>query len=196
MRGDDDRLATLIEIEEEREDIVGIARVEIARRLVADDRVRVMDERTRDSDPLRLATRQRMDEAVDLREESDLREYLGDTLEDVPIWIPADLHREGDVFADGLAREELVVLEDDADIAPILRHTTTVEGRNVDTAVVENLSRLRPESADERIDEARLTAAGVADEEDKLARSDVESDVAEDGAVAVGDSEALDAHGV
>jgi uncharacterized protein (DUF1015 family) len=65
---------------EEVHDLCRIGPIEIARRLIRDDHIGIMDQSTSDTGPLDLTTREFFDIGMTLREESDLSEDLRHSL--------------------------------------------------------------------------------------------------------------------
>ena len=114
----------------------------------------------------------------------DEREHPVDGRPDLAPRRAGHLEREGDVLADRLGRQELEVLEDDADLAPHLGHLAAAELGHV-LAVEDDRAARRELVADEQLDERRLARAGRPDEEDEVALGDDQVDVAQ-GDLAVG----------
>src|SRR5205085_11076874 len=77
VRGDEDAGALkAAQVEEQRADLFGRARVEVARRLVGEDEARARDERARERHALLLAARKLSGEVSRARGESDRAEHL------------------------------------------------------------------------------------------------------------------------
>lgn len=87
MRGDDDGFSHCIQLFENPHDLPGVRGIQISSRLVADDDLRIMDERTGDRDALDLSARQLVYEVVRFPQKSHLRQHLGHALGDFVIAI-------------------------------------------------------------------------------------------------------------
>ena len=153
--------------------------VERRDRLVEDDQLRVESERPRDADPLPLAARELVREAVRvLRREPDRPQQLvhpGAPLRAVIATVDAE--RLADDVADRHARVErrVRVLEDDLHLPAHLAHLAPTEVRDV-APVEDDLARRRLDQLDQRAREGRLAAAGLADEPERLARAQCQVD--------------------
>src|SRR6266508_3432756 len=119
-----------------------------------------------------------MREVIAALRESDEREYaLGLLAHDVSLMTGHD-QRERDVLSDGLRREQLEVLEDDADLAPQARDPGAGHARDV-VAIDDDAAGRRQLLADQQSDESRLACARGADEKDEVAGIDPQVDVAQ-----------------
>ena len=94
--------------------------VEVAGRLVRQQQRRVVDERARQRDALLLAARQLVGIVVSLVERPTRRRISGTFALMLGARLADHLQAVGDVVVDGAVRQQLVVLEDDADVAPQL----------------------------------------------------------------------------
>src|SRR6185503_21037559 len=74
MRNLDDRGPLLVELLEELHDLLALARVQVAGRLVSEDHLRVRDHRARDGDELLLAARQLVRVEILLADDRELVE--------------------------------------------------------------------------------------------------------------------------
>ena len=92
--------------------------------------------------------------------------------------MPGHLQGERDVLADGLGRQELEVLEHDADLAPHVRHLAPRQLGEV-VAVEGDRALRRQLVADQELHERGLAGPGRADEEDEVALGHDEVDVLE-----------------
>ena len=129
---------------------------------------------------LLLAARQLVREALLLAGEADEVEHGGDLLADHVLRPPDHLERERDVLEDRLVREQLVVLEDVADVAPQVRHLGV--RHVVDVAPGDpDLAPLGLLLAVHQAQQRALARPGRADEEDELGLRDVEARVPECG---------------
>ena len=95
---------------------------------------------------------------------------------DPPAGRASHLEGEGDVLADGLRRQELEVLEDDADLAPHHGHLPARQAGKV-VAVEDHVAHRGQLVPDQELHQGRLAGAGCADEEDEVALRDDEVDV-------------------
>lgn len=179
MSGDDDRLALLVEFEEEVDDVGSIVRIEIPGRFISDDNLGIVDERSSDTDTLCFSSGESLDEGFFLMEESDSRENLGEFLEDVGILVSAHLHSEGDIFADGFGAEELIILEHNSNISPVGEEFLFAKCVHI-FAMERECPGLGPEVSDEHLDETRFTTPRSADEEDEFSRFDFDIHILED----------------
>jgi hypothetical protein len=161
---------------EQLHDPNGRVRVEVARRLVADEERRVVDERARDRDALLLAARELVGERVRLVRETDHRQHLWHLLADRRAVLALHLQRVGHVLGGGAARQQLEVLEDAADVAAQHRHLRRLEAAEL-AAADHHLAARRLELLQQQPDQRRLPRAGGADDEHELALVDVERDV-------------------
>jgi hypothetical protein len=105
--------------------------VEVAGRLVGEQDVRLVDQRARDRDALLLAARERERALVAAVLQADLLQHLEHARARDAARCRDHVERERDVLLDGAAREQLEVLEHDADPAPQLGHRARREPRRV-----------------------------------------------------------------
>ena len=122
VRHHDDRLAEVVlELAQQREDRLGVARVEIAGRLVGDDQIGIGDDGARDGDALLLAARERARVVVEpLVEADDAQRGLG-ALQALGLVEMREQQRQRDVVARVEHRDQVEELEDQADVprAPV-----------------------------------------------------------------------------
>ncbi len=142
--------------------------IEVAGGLVGDEQPRVVDQGSGYGRPLLLAAGELAGELVRLSGQADDREDAIDGRIDGAPPGAGDLQREGHVVADGLVRQELEVLEDDADLAPDLWNLAALEPRQV-PAVEEDHAFGRHLVANEELDHRRLAGARWPDQEDEVA---------------------------
>src|SRR5205085_3165889 len=90
-------------------------------RLVRQQQRWMVDERARDRDALLLAAGELVGVVVKLRREPGQAEDVGHLLADFLARATRDLERVRDVVVDGSARQQLEVLEDDPEVAPVER---------------------------------------------------------------------------
>src|SRR5918997_1599327 len=93
--------------------------VEVAGRLVGDEYRRLRDKGPGDRDALLLPAGELIRILVQLPREPHQVEYLGHLRADGAAPLARDLHRVGDVLGRGLVREQLEVLEDAPNVAPV-----------------------------------------------------------------------------
>ena len=113
-----------------------------------------------------------------LRGQADERQHPVDRRSDLAARRAGHLERERHVLPDRLGRQQLEVLEDDADLAPHLGHLPSPEPGDI-LAVEDDLATGRELVADQQLDERRLARARRTDEEDEVALGDDEVDVAQ-----------------
>ena len=88
-----------------------------------------------------------------------------------------DEEREGHVLGDGPPRQQLEVLEHDADATAEARDLRAAHAHDV-LPVDEDVSRRGQLFADQQPDDGRLPRPGRSDKEDEIAVADVQIDVA------------------
>jgi len=176
VRRHHERGAELLDAREELDDLPARHRVEVAGRLVSDEDPRPVDQRARDRDTLLLATRELTREVRPPLREADERERALRLLADDVATVPGHEEREGDVLRDGAGREQLEILEDDADEAAEIRDLRVAELRHV-LVVDDHPAGRRELIADQQPDERRLAGAGRPDEECEVALVDGEVNV-------------------
>ena len=96
-------------------------RVDIARRLVRDDDLRVVDERSRESDALLLAAGKLARIDLRLGRKTDEAQRVADALRDFPFLGADDAHGESDVVVDLHLGYEAEILENYAELAAVVR---------------------------------------------------------------------------
>src|SRR3954471_13274201 len=170
------RDAQLVDPQQQLQDRPADQRVEVPGGLVGDHDLRVVDERARDGRALLLAAGELVRVLLRLPRQADQRKRAGDGRPDPAPRRARDLEREPDVLADGLARQQLEVLEDDADLPPHHRHLAPRQAGDV-VAVEGDRALRRQLVADEQLHERRLAGARRADEEHEVTLRDDEIDV-------------------
>ena len=100
----------------------GCCRVEVSGRLVGEQDGGLVDDGARDRDALLLTARELVRVATGLAAESHHLEHVRNRLLDEALALADHLQAERDVVEDGLLRQQAEVLEDDAEIAPEIRH--------------------------------------------------------------------------
>ena len=147
--------------------------VEVAGRLVGQQQRRVVDERARDRDALLLAARQLVGVVVQLRREAGQAQDVGHLLAHLAARAAGHLERVRDVVVDRPVRQQLEVLEDDAEVAAVVRDLLAADLRQVAPRDRDRAVR-RLDLLDQQPHDRRLAGAGRADEEHELARVDRE----------------------
>src|ERR671917_2276828 len=127
--GDEDGGADAVDPVQELHDAYARVRVEVARRLVGYEDLRLRDEGPGDGDALLLPAREHVRVLVHLRREAHEVEDLGHLRADRAPPLARDLHRVGHVLGGGLVRQQLEVLEDRPDVAPVARDLAPRDGR-------------------------------------------------------------------
>ena len=118
MRGHHHGAAPRGDLPEELHDAVGRHRIEVARGLVGQEHLRVVEQRPGDDQTLLLAAREFERHLVALRRELHHVEHLLDALADLRLVAPPGGPEHVVQVEEGVAvGEQLVVLEDDADAA-------------------------------------------------------------------------------
>ena len=179
VRDDDDRVALAVEVGEELEDLVAGLRVERARGLVGEQQRRPVGERAGDRDALPLAAGERGRQDLRLLGDADLLEQLERALAPLLARHAGVEHRQLDVAHDGGLRQQVVLLEDEADLLVAdLRELGPREP--VDALAVERVGagRRLVEAAQDR-HERRLARARRPDQRDELAARDRHVDAAQ-----------------
>src|SRR5256886_7075021 len=178
VRGEHDRRAARPDVPEHGEDLVLHRLVEVPRRLVGEEEGRPAHDRARERRALGLALRELSRVRLGARREAHDAERVERALGDLALGRPQPTENEGDVLVDGTDREELRVLEDDADRPPERGHLAALEPPEVmaehgDVALRGELVTV------EEPQQRRLARAGGSGEDDELALVDREGDVAQ-----------------
>ena len=165
-----------------RHDLLGGLRVEVARRLVGQDELRVVDQRPRDRDALLLAARElaRLVVLAARRAPRSRRHRRAfSSRSRARVAVGGVDQRQLDVLERRGAGEQVEGLEHEADL-PVadLGALVAVEPRDVD-AVEEVAARRRPVEAADDVHERALAGARRAHDRDELARRDRERDAVE-----------------
>ena len=156
-------------------DLHRLAQLLVERRqgLVHQDQAWLEHHRAGERHPLPLPAGELLDAALLVAGEVDQRQRPPHPLAPGRFRQAAGAQREGHVLADVHVREEGVVLEDDADVAPVRRRVGDVAAAEMD----------RPgrglDEAAEDAEERRLARSRRPEQRDELARRDVEADPVE-----------------
>ena len=159
---------------EEVDDLRADRHVERRDGLVEDDHLRVEGERARESDPLALAARELVREAVRVfGAEAHRAQQLVDpaaTLTALVEVVHAQRLRHDLAHRHARVERCVRILEDDLQLAPHFAHAATAEVGDV-LAVEKDLAVRRRQQLDHGAAERRLAAAGLADEAERLTRA-------------------------
>ena len=154
------------------------SRVEVARRLVADEERRTVDHGASHGHTLLLATRELIGQGIHLVGEAHQAEHLRNLAADNTLGLADALKREGDVLVGRLARQELVVLEHRTNLATEERNLAVLDAHEV-LARDENAARGGLDVARHSAQKRCFARTGVTDQEHKLARIHLEVHVVE-----------------
>jgi len=146
--------------------------------LIGEQDLGLVDERPRNCDALLLAARERERVVVAPVLEAELLENLKDPGAGFARRRPRDLKCECDVFLDSAARQELEVLENDADLAPQWRHRRLAKPCDV-AAEHDDLPLARPLGAEDQPEKTRLARTTGACQEDEFALREFDADIAQ-----------------
>src|SRR5579884_35108 len=175
--GHQDGCAVRVDLDQQLHDLPGSVRIEVARGLVGDQDQRRMDERPGHGDPLLLAPRELVREAVLAVRKADKIQYgVHARLDNFPVQDPVHLQRERHILAHGLVGQQLEILEHDADLAPEVRYLLLLEAPDI-LVVDEHAPAGRDLIADQQLDEGRFAGARGADQEGELALRDADVDI-------------------
>src|SRR5438105_4885377 len=172
----DRRLGLVIDLEEELHDLPAGGRVEVAGGLVGDDEPRLVHEGPCDGDALLLAAGELTGILVELAGQSDGLQRLAAARLDDRAGLAEDAEREGHVLVNGQLGQKLEVLEDEADLAAVMRQAAPLHPAQL-LAVDEDLPLGRPLLPDQEPDQARLASAGWTDQEKEVPLGHGERDV-------------------
>ena len=88
----------------------------------------------------------------------------------------ADLHGKGDILEKVFLRQQLEILENNADLTPEYRDLPLSDAGYI-PAADHDLALVDPLLADQRLDQRGLAGSGLADDRHELARLDMEIDL-------------------
>ncbi len=180
MGDEDEGFALAVEVVEEFEDFFAGFGVEVAGGFVGEDDEGGVGEGAGDGDALLLAAGELVGFVVEAVVEADLGGEFGGDGAHLFVGGAAVVHGDGDVFADGELLDEVVGLEDEAEVAIAGGgEVVVVEGGDV-LAAEEVVARGGLIEAAEDVEEGGFAAAGGAHDADVFAGVDVEGDAAED----------------
>ena len=183
MRDDDDRQPEVVaELAEQPQDVVPVAGVKRADRLVAEEQLRIDGERAGDRDPLPLAAGNLAGGAAQQRRvEADLGQRAGRAPLDLRlVEAAADPQALADDLGDGEVRVERAqrVLEDELDVPAAPLSPAGGPPQAGDLGAVEgHPSSSRSDQADHGPGQGGLAGPGLADQADDLTRPDLQVDL-------------------
>src|SRR5256885_698938 len=152
----DQSRAELVHANEKLDDLPAGHWIEVPSRLVGDEDLRATHERARDRGALLLAAGELIGEVIASLREPDQRKGALGLLARLFFGVTRDQERETDVLGDRSSREELEVLEDDADPAAQLGDSRTAHPDDV-LPIDPDPARRGELIADEKADERRLS---------------------------------------
>ncbi len=176
MGGDQQRGADLMEGFEYRHDLVRIIRVKIAGRLVGKQDGRAVHDGARDAQALLLAAGKRDRVGFFALEQPDLVERGAHPLGALAMVEAADLQRQHHVVEHVAVEQQLVVLEDDAEVAAQIRQRALLEHADI-LAVDQHAAGVGALDRGDQLEQRALARARVAGDEHHLALGDPERDV-------------------
>src|SRR5215831_17105671 len=118
-----DRGALFVQLREELHDLAPLARVEVARRLVREDQLGLCDYGARDTDELLLTAGQLAWIEILLADHAELVERVRDDRLALRLLHVPVRERDVEVFRDREIVDQMVLLEDEADVLLVERHT-------------------------------------------------------------------------
>ncbi len=133
MRREQHRRAGLMDFLEEPEDVDRELRIEVACRLVREEKRGLADDRARDGDALLLAAAEHACRIAPAPTQADAIERFADARTNEPLREPEHLERDRDVLVDRPRRDELEILKHAPDVAPQKRDRIGGEARDVAT---------------------------------------------------------------
>ena len=172
----DDRLAGVVQLAQHFHDLLAGGRVEVAGRLVGQDDVGIVDQRPGDGHALLLAAGELGGPVVDPIAQADQPGELDRPLVRLLAELAGSLvgQRELDVLEHGVLRDQVVRLEDEAEVAAAdLGELVVVEPRDVATAQ-EVLAAGRAVEAAQQVEHGALARAGGAHDGDVFAGVDID----------------------
>ena len=153
-----------------------VLEVERAGRLVAEEHVGPLGDGARDGDALLLAARELRREVIEPIAEADERERLARVER-----VVGDLGDQRDVLARGQAGDQVVELEDEADVAPPVARQLVLVGVGEVGAAIDDAAGGADVEAAQDVEQRRLAAARGAEQDDQLALEQIEVDAAQRG---------------
>src|SRR5712692_2690747 len=155
-------------------------RVEVPGRLVRQDQLGRVDQGPGDRDALLLAARELARPMAQAIAEPDLGQRRARQLPRLLRGLSEEERRDHRVLERAHLAEQVVELEDEADLLPPVTHKVRLAAREEVLALPEDAARGRPVEGAEQVEERGLADAGGADEGDHLAGPDREACAAQD----------------
>src|SRR5260221_9651831 len=184
-RHQDRGLGLVVDLEEELHDLPAGRRVEVPGRLVGHDQAWLVDQCAGDGDALLFATGKLAGVLVELPGQPHRLQRLAAPHPDDRARLALDAERERHVLVDGELGQQLEVLEDQADLAPVVRQVAPLHASQL-LAVHQDLALGGLILPDQQADQARLAGARGADQKEEVTLRHHERDVAQGfGAVRV-----------
>src|SRR5437899_3861157 len=184
-----DRRPAAVQLREQLHDLLPLARVEIAGRLVGEDQGRRVDQCARHGHELLLAARELPWEEIFLRDDSESVQRVGNQRVALALLDVAVRQRDIEVLGDRKVVEQVVLLKHEPDVLLVERHA--VLGLHLVHQVVQEAVLAGPVAVEhaEHREQCGLPRPGWAHDGDELASGDVERDLPQDeqAAVALGD---------
>src|SRR6516165_5334327 len=184
--GDDHRGAEAIKLNEQPQQTIGDDRIDVAGRLVGEQKFRPPNHGAGDRCALLLATGENLRVRIDAVAESDPAQKVGHILTIVAFLLTHDPQWQRHVLPRGQMIEQSKILEHDADAAAEFSSARRGEVRHVLAQDVDQTPR-RPERHEQQAQQRRLACARRPGEEMKRSRKHMKRNVAQDlwaGAVA------------
>jgi hypothetical protein len=149
----------------------GVFRIEVPRRLVAQQQRRPVHQRPRNRDALPLAAGEFAGQVRRPAAQSDVLEQFVGSIRVVVRHLAAGELRQQDVFGGGALREQVVVLKDESDPrAAELGEQARIERERVDPVKRDGAAR-RPVERAEDVEQRALARAARPDDRQRLARN-------------------------
>ena len=187
MRGHHHGAAALRDPLEEPHDPFGRYGVEVARRLVGQQQLGIVQQRTCDHQTLLFAAREFERHLVALVLQLDHPQHFVDAAADFAlVFPPRRLHHVVEVHEDVAVGEELIVLKDDPELAPQIGDVLPAEAAQVESGHFA-FARNEPVLGVERLEQRAFAAADAADQIDEFASGHFEVYVCEDHLAAFGE---------
>jgi len=166
--GDHQRHPHVVEALEQAHDLQGELRIQVARGLIGDQQGRTTDDRPGDADALLLAAGQRLGHLFLPAQETHLIECRAHAPADLPRAGARDDQRQGHVVEYVAIEQQLVILEDHADVAPVTGYATPPHLREI-LVVHDDAPAGGTLDQRDQLQERALACAGMARDEDHLA---------------------------
>ena len=172
---EDDCGAKLVDFFQNLNDLVGIDRIEIAGRLVSDDNIRLIDDRSGNSHALFFAAGELAREIPCFVAQIDEFEHVRHVRGDLAVGAAAHLHSKSDIFVGGFVWNETKILKNSANAATELAHVFTTQFMNIGR-LKKNSAGRRTILGDEHFEQCGLPRAGMSHHGDKFFRLDLKTD--------------------